>query len=186
MEFLLPGTAVRAQIGPGQPAEALLAPLFLAGGLMLSQVASLTGLPPHVIQNWVKRGYVSPPVNKRYTRRQFCRVALINMLRDSMQLEKITRLLSYVNGHLDDEADDLIDDYELYCAFVQLALRARSGVPDEAQALKSWCEQAVAAYRPVQEGARERVVQALEVMLVAHAAAQLKARADHLLAALDG
>ncbi|MFR8526814.1 MAG: MerR family transcriptional regulator [Flavonifractor plautii] len=28
---------------------------------MLSQVASLTGLEPYVIQNWVRRGFVAPP-----------------------------------------------------------------------------------------------------------------------------
>ena len=47
---------------------------------MLSQVASLTGLEPYVIQNWVRRGFVAPPERKRYSRRQFSRIVLINML----------------------------------------------------------------------------------------------------------
>ena len=41
-------------------------------------------------------------------------------------MEKICGLLTYVNGHLNDESDDLIDDSELYFIFVQLAARARS------------------------------------------------------------
>ena len=57
----LPGTTVETDLSRNDAAEALLSPLFLAGGLMLSQVSQLTGLEPHVIQNWVKRGFVSPP-----------------------------------------------------------------------------------------------------------------------------
>ena len=46
----------------------------LAGGMVLGQIASLTGLEPHTVQNWVKRGFLSNPVNKRYSCNQFCRI----------------------------------------------------------------------------------------------------------------
>ena len=111
MAKTLPGTTIAVDWNRPEEAETLLNSLFLAGGLMLSQVASLTGLEPYVIQNWVRRGFVAPPERKRYTRRQFSRIVLINMLKDSMQLDKICALLSYVNGELDDESDDLIDDF---------------------------------------------------------------------------
>lgn len=64
---------------------------------------------------------MAPPERKRYSRRQFSRIVLINMLKDSMQLDKICALLSYVNGELDDESDDLIDDFQLYLYIVRLA-----------------------------------------------------------------
>ena len=98
---LLPGTTVEADLSQPHAAEKVLHPLFLPGGLMLSQVARLTGLEPYVIQNWVKRGFVSPPERKKYSRRQFCRILVINMLKDALQLEKICKVLSYVNGDLD-------------------------------------------------------------------------------------
>ena len=114
MAHCLPGTTVPADPDRLDGAEAL-----------LSQVARLTGLEPHMIQNWVRRGFVSPPQSKRYTRRQFSRILLISMLRGCMQLDKICALLSYVNGHLDDESDDLIDDWRLYGYAARLIVQAR-------------------------------------------------------------
>ena len=71
MAKTLPGTTIAVDWNRPEEAETLLNSLFLAGGLMLSQVASLTGLEPYVIQNWVRRGFVAPPERKRYSRRQF-------------------------------------------------------------------------------------------------------------------
>ena len=118
MVHCLPGTTVPADPDRLDGAEALLSPLFLAGGLTLSQVAQLTGLEPHMIQNWVRRGFVSPPQSKRYTRRQFSRILMISMLRSCMQLDKICAQLSYVKGHLDDESDDLIVEWRLYRSLI--------------------------------------------------------------------
>ena len=55
MAKTLPGTTIAVDWNRPEEAETLLNSLFLAGGLMLSQVASLTGLEPYVIQNWVRR-----------------------------------------------------------------------------------------------------------------------------------
>ena len=183
-ESTLPGTALAR--GAGLPAGALLEPMFLTGGLVLSQVAAITGLEGYVIQNWVKRGCVSPPKGKRYSRRQVGRILMINLLKDALQLDRITRLLSYVNGHLDDESDDLIDDFELYLAAVGLMDRLEGDAPPDPQALSQCCYEALKDYVPARPGARERVAKALEVVLVAHAAARLKTRAEGMLAALDG
>ncbi|HML45801.1 MAG TPA: DUF1836 domain-containing protein, partial [Clostridia bacterium] len=71
-------------------------------------------LEAYTIQNWVRRGFISPPEHKRYSKRQFCRIALINALKDCMQMDSVTRLLTYINGNLSDESDDLIDDTLLY------------------------------------------------------------------------
>ena len=46
MAKTLPGTTIAVDWNRPEEAETLLNSLFLAGGLMLSQVASLTGLGP--------------------------------------------------------------------------------------------------------------------------------------------
>lgn len=185
MPHTLPGTTI--PVDPGQPdaAETVLKPLFLAGGLMLSQVAQLTGLEPYTVQNWVRRGFVSPPVRKRYSRRQFCRIATINLLKDCLQLDKICRLLSYVNGELDDESDDLIDDAQLYGYISALTLRMERGaLPTQAE-LDGWCTDALTGYEEAVPGARARVEQVLRIILTAWFSCVLKRRAETLITELD-
>ena len=114
----LPGTTIEISLQGADSARELLDGIFMAGGLVLSQVSGLTGLEPYIVQNWIKRGFLAPPVHKKYSKRQFCRIAVINMLRDVIQIEKITSLLSYINGRLDDESDDIIDDSELYFYYI--------------------------------------------------------------------
>lgn len=185
MPHTLPGTTI--PVDPGQPdaAEAVLAPLFLTGGLMLSQVAQLTGLEPYVVQNWVRRGFVSPPVRKRYSRGQFCRIATINLLKDCLQLDKICRLLSYVNGDLDDESDDLISDAQLYSYIAALTPRLeRDALPSRGE-LRDWCAEVLADYQEQAPGSRERVARVLEIVLIAWLSGVLKRRAGGMIAQLD-
>ena len=181
----LPGTTVETDLSRDDAAEALLSPLFLAGGLMLSQVSQLTGLEAYDIQNWVKRGFVSPPAGKRYSRRQFCRIATINMLKDCLRLDQITRLLSYLNGHLDDESDDIIDDSRLYTYITRLVFRAERSPMAGRTEWRAWCDQVLEDYDEPYPGARERVSRGLQVIVTAYAAARLKGNADRLLSSLD-
>ena len=125
MNWTIPGTTLEGQRSNADGTEALFQSLFLAGGLTLSQVARITGLENHTIQNWVKRGFLPPPQNKRYNMEQLCRIININILKGNMPLEQIVRLMSYLNGDLADESDDLVDDTRLYFMFVSLASRAR-------------------------------------------------------------
>lgn len=96
--------------------------MFLAGGLVLSQVSSLTGLPAHVLQNWVKRKFVSSPIQKKYTKNQFCKIVIINFLKEGMQLDIISKLVDGMNQGHEGEEEDNIDEYELYCTFVEIIL----------------------------------------------------------------
>ena len=86
----LPGTTLEFDWSRLEEVEKTLSSLFLAGGLTLSQVSGLTGLEPYMIQNWVRRGFLAPPERKRYTRRQFSRIVIINMLKDSMHCNTFT------------------------------------------------------------------------------------------------
>lgn len=180
----LPGTTLEADLERENAADTLLSSIFLAGGLVLSQVSLLTGLEPYTIQNWVKRGFLPPPVHKKYSRRQVCRLFIINMLRDSMQIDRICRLLSFVNGRLDDEGDDLIDDSTLYMHIVALVSRWGDDVPT-AEQLHAWCSEVLADYEEPYPGARARIAAALEVISTAYLASCLRRRAELLLAHLD-
>ena len=181
----LPGTTIETDLSRDDAAQALLSPLFLTGGLVLSQVAQLTGLEPYVIQNWIKRGFVSPPKNKKYSRGQLCRIATINLLKDCLRLDQITRLLSYLNGNLTDESDDLIDDFELYATITRLVFRLERSPQSGREEWQAWCAQVLEDYAEPYPGARDRVRRGLQVIITAYAAARLKGRAEQMLRALD-
>lgn len=183
MEWTIPGTVIPADRSRPDAMQERIRSMFLAGGMVRSQVATATGLEPHAVQNWVKRGFLAPPVDKRYTCRQFCRILIINMLKNALPMEKICGLLSYINGNLDDESDDSIDDTQLYFAFLQLAATYDGEITDR-ERLKQCIHRSLAGYREPIPGAKQRVEQVLEIMLVAWWASQLQSRAQNMLSAL--
>ena len=183
MEWTIPGTVITAQREDAALIEQKFRAIFLAGGMMLSQVSSLTGLEPYTIQNWVKRGFLTSPVNKRYSIRQLCRILNINMLKSALPMEQICGLLSYINGELDNEADDLIDDSMLYFLFVRLA--SDYARMHNAQGRDRYLEELLFDYQEPIPGAKERVVQVLQIMLTAWAAAQLRQQAEGMVKSLQ-
>ena len=180
----LPGTTIEMEVPNADIAKDILDHAFIGGGLMMSQVARMTGLEPYMIQNWVKRGFLSPPVQKQYSKRQFCRIAIINTLREALQIEKITGLLSYINGRLDDESDDIIDDYDLYLYFISAISSLEKPVVDE-DYLSKHIKEVVADFVEPFPGAKNRLLKVLAVMLNAHTAALLRKRAEEILSTLD-
>ncbi len=183
MEWTIPGTVLRADIQDAAAVPTQFSSMFLGGGMVLSQVSGITGLEPYTVQNWVKRGFLAPPVRKRYTLRQLCRIININMLKSVLPMEQICGLLTYINGQLDDEKDDMIDDSALYFMFVRLAAHS-AGQPDP-----ETCDDAIAQvlsdYREPVPGAKARVAQVLQIMLTAWASARLRQRTGELLAQLQ-
>ena len=180
MNWIIPGTTLEANRADAVRTNELFHSLFLAGGLTLSQVAAITGLESHTIQNWVKRGFLSPPVNKRYSMEQVCRILNINLLKGTLQLEEIGRMLGYINGDLTDESDDTIDDTQLFFYFVNLAARARhlGGTEEWSAAIES----VLADYCEPIPGAKMRIVQVLRIMLTAWVAGRLRQEAEAMLA----
>ena len=176
MEWNIPGTVLTVPIEETEYIPEKLTSMFLGGGMVLSQVAAVTGLEPYTIQNWVKRGFLAKPIGKKYTLRQLCRILNINMLKDALPMEKICGLLTYINGHMDDESDDLIDDSQLYFLFLKLV--ANSQMMSTEQGRKQALEQVLEEYMEPVPGAKERLAQVLRVMLTAWAAAQLRQRAE--------
>ena len=183
MATTLPGTTVEvSRITPGL-SRRLFDGMFAGGGVTLCQVATLTGLEPSAIQNWVKRGFVSSPVRRQYTRNQLSRIVIINLLREALQIEQIREMLSYLNGHLTDESDDIISDSELYHIYVDMLARY-GGVPPAPAAIAGAAREATAGYVEPVPGAARRLVKTLEIMAYAHAAAAARRTAEETLAQL--
>ena len=179
MEWIIPGTVISARRENAVQLEQQFSSMFLAGGIVLSQVCSITGLEAYAVQNWVKRGFLTPPERKHYSLEQLCRIITINMLKNVLPMERIVGLLSYINGELDDERDDVIDDSTLYFMFARLAAQATvMNNPDGRDALIT---QELAAYREPVPGAKERVEKVLRIMLTAWASAQLRQVTEQML-----
>lgn len=179
MQWIIPGTTLEGQRENADRIDGLMQSMFLAGGLTLSQVSSISGLEPHTIQNWVKRRYLSPPVAKRYNMEQVCRILNINILKGNMPIEQIVHLMTYLNGDLTDEGDDLVDDTALYFYFVRLAARARY-----IGGTKAWDDALVEitdSYREPVPGARDKLILVLKIMLTIWVANILKQQAENMI-----
>jgi len=183
MNWTIPGTTLEGLRSNADRTDGLFQSMFLAGGLTLSQVSSVTGLEPYTIQNWVKRGFLSPPKGKRYDMEQLCRIININLLKGVLPLEQICRLMAYINGDLQDESDDIIDDTQLYFTFVRLAARAR-----HIGGTKKWGEaiaEVMEDYEETIPGAKERITKVLRIMLTAWIAGRLRIQSEEMIRDLD-
>ena len=183
MIWTIPGTTLQADRAEAETTERMFRSMFLAGDMVLGQAASISGLEPYMIQNWVKRGFLSPPRCKRYSLNQLCRILNINMLKGALPMDRICGLLTYINGHLDDESDDLIDDAVLYFVFVRLAARA-----EELRDREAWrreTEAVLADFPEKQPGARNRIGRVLQVMLAAWISTTMRQEAERMLAQID-
>ena len=182
MNWIIPGTTLEGLRANADRTDGLFQSMFLAGGLTLSQVSRITGLEPYTIQNWVKRGFLSNPKNKRYDMEQVCRIININLLKATLPLEEITKMMAYLNGDLTDESDDLVDDTMLYFFFVRLAARARYIGGEQ-----SWDDalaEVTASYVEPAPGGREKLEKVLKIMLTAWVAGRIKAEAEKMICEL--
>ncbi len=182
MNWIIPGTTLEDRRENADQIEKLFTSLFLAGGLTLSQVATVSGLEPYTVQNWVKRGFLAPPRGKRYDMEQVCRILNMNLLKGALPLEQVCSLMSYLNGSLSDESDDLVDDTRLYFMFVRLASRVRD-IGSNAQWDEA-LEVITADYAEPVPGAREKLIRVLRIMLTVWVANRLRQEAETMMAEL--
>lgn len=183
MMWTIPGTVLQQPRADAQHIAEQFSAMFLAGGIVLSQVSGITGLEPYAIQNWVKRGFLTPPEKKRYSLTQLCRILNINMLKSVLPMERICGLLGYINGQLDDASDDLIDDAKLYFMFIRLAANAKELY--RAEDRETLLDQALEDYTEPVPGAKQRVKEVLRVMLTAWLAARMRQEAEKMLNTLS-
>ncbi len=175
----VPGTVLPWTDGLQQNAFAVLSPvLAVTKGLTLSQLRELTGLEGSTIQNWVKRGWVENPTGKRYGEQQIVRIVIINMLRNSMQLDKIIALMAYINGRVDDRSDDILPDRELFSLLCSVIFEADRIHSTDRQAISSIIENRLTNYRVPNEESKEKLKRAVLCMVLGFIASELKKQAD--------
>ena len=184
MSTTFPGTTIEVLELKKSSSRQLFDGIFATGGLTLSQVSLMTGLEPYLIQNWVKRGFVGSPKKRVYSRNQFSRIVIINMLRETLQIEKICELIRIISGVLDDESDDLISADELYHTYVDLLSESQIDLSNRSSVVTA-ADIAASVYSQKDAEAQRRISKILQIMLYAHAASQLRKKADEIFSTLD-
>ena len=183
---LIPGTILRRKdMGDVTGMEFLKKIFFISSGVMLSQIREISGIDGSTLQNWTKRGWVANSKLKRYDIDQVAHILIINMLRDCMQLDRITLVIRYINGSVEDHADDIISDSQLYDYICRILDRL---LDDDAtydiSSLRSCISEVTADYEEKVSGARRRLDQALEIISAAYYASLIKRYSDHLVETL--
>ncbi len=184
MSKTFPGTTIEVLNMEKGSSRTLFEGIFAAGGITLSQVSVMTGLEPYQIQNWVKRGFVTSPVKRLYSKRQFARIVIINMLRESLQIEKICELVKIIGGDPDDDSDNLIFDDELYHCYVDMMAEHNIRVLDEATVKEATVRAASGCEERIPNGTKQ-LVHILQVMVYAHTASILRRKSDEIFSTLQ-
>lgn len=183
-ESCIPGTVLdREKMGNVTGLGFLKKIFYITDGIMLSQIREISGIDGSTLQNWTKRGWVENSKLKRYNIDQVAHILIINMLRSSMQLDRISFLIRYINGSVSDRGDDIIRDSELYdyiCRLLDsLMLEDNPGIT-----LGDCIKRTTADYEEKVTGARRRLDTALEIIITAYYAALVKKSADDKLEAI--
>jgi len=176
---LIPGTLVTRDSTGSESGMLFLRRVFFAtDGIKLSRIRELCGVDGTTLQNWVKRGWILNPVNKMYDMDSFARILIINMMRDAVQLSKISFLLEYISGSMEREDDDVAKESLLY----DYVCRVIDGLSDKSDtvALKGLIEITCEDYTESFEGAKERLIKALEIIVCAYRASLVKRYTESL------
>ena len=184
-DALIPGTKLnKSDMGTVTGLEFLSKVFYISEGVMLSQIREVSGIDGSTLQNWTKRGWVANARLKKYNIDQVAHILIINMLRSCIQLDHIAFLLQYINGKIDDTSDDIIRDSVLYDYICRiLDALTRQDVASKAS-IKEVIREQIADYREAMEGARDRLANALEIIVTAYYAALIKRSSDEMLANL--
>ena len=180
---LIPGTVLkRKDMGNVTGMEFLEKIFFISSGVMLSQIREISGIDGSTLQNWTKRGWVANAKLKRYNIDQVAHILIINMLRSCMQLDKIAFLVSYINGRVYDQSDDIIRDSQLYdyiCRILDKLMLAGEITKDNTT-LRDTIEHITSDYEEKVTGARKRLNTALEIIIIAYYASIIKSHSDDM------
>ena len=181
----IPGTVMtREKMGNVVGLEFLRKIFFITDGIKLSQIREITGVDGTTLQNWVKRGWILNPVNKMYGIDQLATIMIINMMRDTVQLSRISFLLKYINGSVETKDDDIIQESVLYdyiCKVLDIWCSNDSGID-----LRTIIADVTADYKEIFRGARRRLERALEIIVRAYQATLIKRFTDSLFDDING
>ena len=184
-DALIPGTKLKKNdMGNVTGLEFLSKVFYISEGVMLSQIREVSGIDGSTLQNWTKRGWVANARLKKYNIDQVAHILIINMLRSCIQLDHIAFLLQYINGKIDDTSDDIIRDSVLYDYICRiLETLTRKDVATKASITEVIRDQ-ISDYKEAMAGARDRLANALEIIVTAYYAALIKRSSDEMLANL--
>lgn len=175
---LIPGTIMeKKQMGNVTGLEFLNKIFYITDGIMLAQIREISGIDGSTLQNWTKRGWVASAHNKRYSKNQLSRILIINMMRDSMQLDRIAGLLTYVNGKAGDVTDDIIPESELYdylCRIIDKLVENEEAGDNLTDVISRELEN----YEERTAGARRRLERACGIMIMAYYATLVRQSAN--------
>lgn len=175
----IPGTLLPFKEGEARDTFKAITPIFtVTSGLTLAQMCRLTGLNASTIQNWIKRGWVASPKDKRYGEEQAVRIMLINSLRASLQMDQIQHLMTYINGSVTDRSDDIINDTELFNVFCKIIWISDTHNTFSKTTIKRIIDEELRDYSGPLENSKQRLSSALLVMTLAYLSAQLRAETD--------
>ena len=179
---LIPGTILkRKDMGDVTGMDFLKKIFFISSGVMLSQIREISGIDGSTLQNWTKRGWVANSKLKRYNIDQVAHILIINMLRDCMQLDRITYVIRYINGNPEDTADDIISDSLLYDYICRILDRLLDdSATHDVNSLRSCIADVTTDYEERIGGARRRLNQALEIIITAYYATLIKRYSDRM------
>ncbi len=184
-DALIPGTRLRkADMGNVTGLEFLSKVFFISEGVMLSQIREVSGIDGSTLQNWTKRGWVANARLKKYNIDQVAHILIINMLRSCIQLDRIALLLHYINGSVEDRSDDIIRDSILYDYICRILEKLMEKDVCSMTSIKDVIREQIVDYEEAMPGARERLANALEIIVVAYYAAIIKRRSDEMLTEL--
>ena len=183
MSTTFPGTTIEISKFEKGSSKQLYDSLFAAGGLTLSQVCIMTGLEPYLVQNWVKRGFVSSPIRRMYSQKQFARIIIINMLRESLQIDQICELISITTVTLHDERDDIINDDDLYHKYVDMLADNIIDIGNR-ESVECAANRTADEFEPWLPIPKKEISGILQVMAYAHFAGKLRKNAQDIFSSL--
>lgn len=181
-DSMIPGTILKkSDMGDSTGLEFLNKIFFITDGIMMGEIRNISGIDTSTLQNWVKRHWVENSKLKKYDIDQVAHILIINMLRSCMQLDRISFLIRYINGNVDTKGDDIIRDSVLYdyiCRIID-KLTENDCVPE--QKIKQYINEVIADYKEKVSGARNRLENALEIIIITYYASLMKQRADYMI-----
>lgn len=184
---LIPGTVMDKQkMGGVTGLEFLNKIFFITDGIMLSQIREICGIDGSTLQNWTKRGWVANAKSKRYDKDQLARILIINMMRDSMQLDRIVNILTYVNGKAGDESDDIIPESELYGYLCMIIDKLVEGRVSPEGSLRDLISGVLKGYEERVAGAAKRLERACAIIVMTYYATLVRREANSMFDAAVG
>lgn len=146
----------------------------VTSGLVLSQIKELSGVDAPALQNWIKRGWVPNPVNRKYNIDQVARILIINMLRPALMLEQIAYILEYVNADVksNSQAGYFPESrlYDLICKVIDLCTADDNF---KTRSLDIYISRAMREYNYLSDDKRLRIKNSLKAVITAYEATVL-------------